>query len=51
MLRDLFFYTIFMLSVLLVAYGHMDVRSQFLQTQYVKHRFLRTPIYEESDEK
>ncbi|CAG5134032.1 unnamed protein product [Candidula unifasciata] len=49
MLRDLFFYTIFMMSVLLVAYGHMDVRSQFLQTQYVKHKFLKTPIIEDPE--
>ncbi|CAG5123302.1 unnamed protein product, partial [Candidula unifasciata] len=43
-LRDLLFYTLFMLSVILVAYGHIDVQSQFLQTQYVKHKFLKTPF-------
>ncbi|BFZ04243.1 hypothetical protein BsWGS_07282 [Bradybaena similaris] len=45
-LRDLFLYSIFMVSVLLVSYGHMDVRSQFLQTHYVKHKFLKTPIFQ-----
>ncbi|CAG5121986.1 unnamed protein product [Candidula unifasciata] len=49
MLRDMFIYTIFMVSVILVTYGHMDIRTQFLQSQYVKNKFLKTPVLNDDE--
>uniref|UniRef100_A0A2C9M658 Polycystin domain-containing protein n=1 Tax=Biomphalaria glabrata TaxID=6526 RepID=A0A2C9M658_BIOGL len=40
MIRDFFLYTIFMIFILLLVYGHMDILARFHQIRFTKHHYL-----------
>ncbi|XP_012936972.2 polycystic kidney disease protein 1-like 2 [Aplysia californica] len=50
MLRDLFMYTVFMVAVVVMTYGHMDVYYRYMQTKYTRELLVGAQSYVDEEE-